>query len=182
MAIQTSDFDFDPFAKAIPGQSFTATPGKRPFETVPQTSSPQQALDAVKQSLEDPIAMKTTIKLLDAGISAETISSAMVLKMFTEGMFTPDVSEIIKPPLSAHIIDLGTEAGIEDMNVVNNIPGEDFSSDESLQLMQQVNPDKFKRQMTQQFEDNQMSEFAEQVEFPEEIEPMSESFLDMEVT
>ena len=69
MAIQTSDFDFDPFAKAIPGQSFTDTPGKRPFETVPQTSSPQQALDAVKQSLEDPIAMKTTIKLLDAGSS-----------------------------------------------------------------------------------------------------------------
>ena len=51
-------------------------------------------------------------KLLDAGISAETISSAMVLKMFTEGMFTPDVAEIIKPPLSAHIIDLVTLAGI----------------------------------------------------------------------
>jgi len=181
MAIQTSDFDFDPFAKAIPGQSLTETPGKRPFETPTQTSSPQEALEAVKQSLEDPIAMKSTIKLLDAGISAETISSAMVLKMFTEGVFSPDVAEIIKPPLSAHIVDLGTEAGIEDINVVNDIPGEDFSSDDSLQLMEKVNPDKFERQMTQQFEDKQFSELADQVEFPEEVEPMSESFLDMEV-
>ena len=70
------------------------------------TASPEEALNVIQQSLEEPTAYKTIINLLDAGISSETIASSLVLKMFSEGVFSPDVAEIIKPPLVAHITDM----------------------------------------------------------------------------
>jgi hypothetical protein len=180
MTILTDNFDYDPFAKAIPGQSFTDTPGKLPHEKQPEIVDPTKALDVVKRSLTTPAAMTTIIRLLDAGISSETLASSLVLKMFTEGIFTPDIAEIIKPPLIAHIIDIGAEAGIEDMNVVNDLPSEGIGADESLELMKQVNPLKYGRQMMEIDIEDRENEFADNVEFPEEPEPVSESFLDME--
>ena len=144
--------------------------------------SPKQAMDSLTESLEEPRALSTVLNLLDTGISAETIASALVLKMFSEGVFSPDVAEIIKPPLAAHITDLGLEAGIEDINVVNEVSRDGMTSDDSLNIMKQVHPDKFNRQMADFEQQEENMEIASQVELsPEEQEPERESFLDMEV-
>ena len=96
MSIRTDEFDVDSFARAIPGQSLTDTPAKNPYEKPAMVSSPQQAYDLVTQSLENQDAILTFSNLLDAGISAETLASSIVLKMFSEGfkMFS-DVLEMI---------------------------------------------------------------------------------------
>tara|TARA_R100000656_G_scaffold32907_1_gene28350 strand:- start:7 stop:555 length:549 start_codon:yes stop_codon:yes gene_type:complete len=181
MAIKTEDFDIDPLARAIPGQSFTDTPGKHPYENPAMVSSPEEALEAVEESLNQPTAVKSIINLLDAGISSETIASSVVLKMFSEGVFSPDVAEIIKPPLVAIITDMGTGAGIEDINVINEIPQDGMGEADSLALMSQVNPEKYNRQMAEFSKEEEDMEFASQVELPPEDIPKSESFLDMEV-
>ena len=180
MSIQTENFDFDPFARAIPGQSFTDTPGKLPHEKQPEVVEPDKALEVVKKSLTDPVQLTSVVRLLDAGLSAETIASALVLKMFSEGVFTPDVAEIIKPPLVAHIVNLGTQANVEDMAVVNNIPKEQMSTDESFELMKTMNPDKYNRQMLDSMAQNKLDDITAQV--PEIEQPQSESFMDMEIT
>tara|TARA_R100000306_G_C4362299_1_gene135882 strand:+ start:556 stop:1098 length:543 start_codon:yes stop_codon:yes gene_type:complete len=180
MSIQTENFDFDPFARAIPGQSFTDTPGKLPHEKQPEVVEPDKALEVVKKSLTDPVQLTSVVRLLDAGLSAETIASALVLKMFSEGVFTPDVAEIIKPPLVAHIVNLGTQANVEDMAVVNNIPKEQMSTDESFELMKTMNPDKYNRQMLDSMAQNKLDDITAQA--PEIEQPQSESFLDMEIT
>ena len=46
--------------------------------------------------------------------------------------------------------------------------------------MKQVNPLKYGRQMMEIDIEDRENEFADNVEFPEEPEPVSESFLDME--
>ena len=101
MAVRSTDFSTDVFARAIPGQSLTDTPGKNPYEKPAMTSSPREAMDVTMESLSQKESQENIVNLLDAGISAETISSAFVMKLFSEGVFTPDVAESIK----AHMVD-----------------------------------------------------------------------------
>ena len=173
MVAKTEDFDIDFFDRPIPGQSFTDAQGKNPYESQPMVTSPEQAMNLVEESL-------AAQNLLDAGISSETIASALVLKMFSEGVFTPDVAEIIKPPLIAVITDLGMDAGVEDVNVVNSVPQDAMSTDQSYELMQQVNPEKYNRIMNDYMREEEEMELASQIELPPEEEPVKESFLDME--
>ena len=122
------------------------------------------------------------MNLLDVGISAETLASSLTLKMFTEGVFTPDIAEIIKPPLVAHITEMGVEGGIEDINVVNEMPDEGITPQDSMALMSKINPDKLNRKMSQQMQEDQLHEALMELEIPEEeMNPPKESFLDMEV-
>ena len=180
MAIRSDNFEFDPFSAPTPGQSFTDTPGSREYEKQPKITSPKQALEIVSGSLTDPIAQKSVSNLLNIGISAETIASSLVLKMFSEGVFSPDVAEIIKPPLIAVITDIGAETHVEDINVVNQVPEDGMSGSDSLELMQQTNTEKFQKIMGEQVRTDKMGELADRIDFPEEEQaPQRESFLDM---
>ena len=182
MARPTEDFPLDPFSKPMPLQSLTDEPGKHPYEKPPLVTSPEQAFDIVKDSLQNTTAQETVVSLLDAGISSETIASSLVLKMFAEGVFTPDVAEIIKPPIVAVITDIGSEAGIEEVNVVNKAPQEGMTQFDSLELMEKTNPEKYSQRINPVLESEAERDLAEQIEFPEEEEaPQRESFLDMGV-
>ena len=177
MAVRSTDFSTDVFARAIPGQSLTDTPGKNPYEKPAMTSSPKEAMDVSMESLSQKESQENIVNLLDAGISAETISSAFVMKLFSEGVFTPDVAEIIKPPLAAHITKIGLEAGVEDINVVNEAPPQSMDEGSSIQLMSKVNPKKYERIMGDAMQEKMDSELAAQIELPEEEE--QPSFLNM---
>ena len=172
----------DPLARAIPGQSLTDTPGQWPFEKPPRIVSPTQAFEAVKNSLQQPDAYDDIINLLDVGISAETLASSISLKMFSEGMFTPDIAEIIKPPLVAHITELGIDAGIEDINVVNELPQQGMTSAERIQLLEKINPKKLDRETQKAFQEEEFDEMLLNMEITEEpMQAPKESFLEMEV-
>ena len=132
---------------AIPGQSFTDQPGNNPYEKPAAIVNPEQALAGLVSNLKEPTVSSDIVGLLDAGLSAETIASAMVMKAFTEGFFTPDVAEIIKEPLMRFILRIGLDAGVEDMNVVNEFPQEGISEDDKLSMMESLNPEKHARIM-----------------------------------
>tara|TARA_R100000008_G_scaffold24822_1_gene13378 strand:+ start:6409 stop:6966 length:558 start_codon:yes stop_codon:yes gene_type:complete len=183
MAIKNHDpLDIDIFSKPIAGQSLTDTPGSRPYEKPPQITSPKQAFDMVSESLEEPSATKTLLNLLDAGISAETLASAVTLKMFSEGMFSPDVAEIIKPPLTAFISDLGMEADIDGLQVVNEIPDEGMTNTESIELMSKINPQKFQNIMEPAEQEEAFDSMVLDLDIPEQEGglPPRQSFLEME--
>jgi hypothetical protein len=183
MAIKTEEFSKDPLSRAIPGQSFTDTPGKNLYEKPAMTAAPKQALDAIISSLEDPASLETVLGLLDAGLSTETVASALVLKMFSEGVFTPDVAEIIKPALVAHLTQLAIDAGIEDVNVINDMPSAPINSQDTLQLMKKLSPTKYARKVDNFVRDEDDAALAAQIDLPEspEEDPERQSFLDMEV-
>ncbi|HAI39431.1 MAG TPA: hypothetical protein DCM40_15625 [Maribacter sp.] len=175
--------DIDILSRPIPGQSLTDTAGEKPYEKPPSIVSPRQAFDLVSESLEEPAAYQNIVSLLDAGISAETLASAVTLKMFSEGVFTPDIAEIIKPPLTARITDIGVEEGIEDLRVVNEIPDEDIDPENDLEMMQRINPEKFGQKLRATVEEEEIQDMLLNLENPNEgmQEPSRESFLDMEV-
>tara|TARA_Y100000034_G_scaffold68405_1_gene82554 strand:+ start:68 stop:637 length:570 start_codon:yes stop_codon:yes gene_type:complete len=132
---------------SIPGQSFTDTPGSKPYERPPAFAEPERAFGLMVKQLQSPLVRKDIVGLLDAGISAETISSALVMQAFTEGLITPDVAEIIKQPLMRVILRIGLDNGVQDMNVVNELPKDGMSEEDSMTLMRTINPNKFERQM-----------------------------------
>ena len=55
-----------------------------------------------------------------------------------------------------------------------------MSTDQSYELMQQVNPEKYNRIMNDYMREEEEMELASQIELPPEEEPVKESFLDME--
>ena len=97
-------------------------------------------------------------------------------------MFTPDIAEIIKPPLVAHITELGIDAGIEDINVVNELPQQGMTSAERIQLLEKINPKKLDRETQKAFQEEEFDEMLLNMEIPEEpMQAPKESFLEMEV-
>lgn len=190
MSITATEFNVDPFSKAIPGQSLTDELGGRPYEKPPSVTSPKEAMDNIVQSLEEEPSRTEFLKLLDAGLSAETVASAIVLKMFSEGVITPDVAEILKPALVGYITKEAVDAGIEGINVVNELPKEGMDAMDHSMLMEKVNPQKHARIRQEDSEEIAGDKLMDMIDFPEESEEeMSEedtqesrdSFLDMEV-
>tara|TARA_Y100000593_G_C4322090_1_gene344352 strand:- start:9151 stop:9714 length:564 start_codon:yes stop_codon:yes gene_type:complete len=172
----------DPFGAAIPGESLTRQMGQLPYETPPDISDPQQAYIKVLDSILRPQSKTSILYILDAGISCETVVSSIVLKMFTEGMITPDVAEIIKPALVLKLTEVAVDAGINDVNVVNEFPNEDVTASDSLEMMKAVSPQKYEARLQSISEPEIMSEelMNEDVQFNEQM-PSEGSFLDMEI-
>ena len=172
----------DPFNAPTPGQSLTDTPGQGIWEQPAQLSDPVEAFEKVLASLQDPLTLETVSKLMYVGVSIETILNGIMVKMFSEGVFTPDIAEIINPPLVAYITEMGVEAGIEDINVVNNLPSSSIGTEEHMDLMQKVSPQKFERIANNAVQEEEFDEMLLNMEIPDEpMQSPRESFLDMEV-
>ena len=154
---------------AIPGQSFTDTPGSKPYERPPAFAEPERAFSLMVKQLQSPMVQKDISGLLDAGISAETVSSSLVMQAFTEGMITPDVAEIIKEPLMRIILRIGLDNGIQDMNVVNDMPEGGMSTEDSVSLMSKVNPDKYNKKVAA-FELNEGEDLLAQENMTNDLE------------
>ena len=97
------------------------------------------------------------------------------------------MEEVIKEPSSYKVIINLLEAGIEDINVVNQIPKEPVNHQQTLQLMQKLNPDKFNRQKGRHDTQENIDAMLSKIDFPEdsgqqqeEEQPSRQSFLDME--
>tara|TARA_R100000008_G_C3538559_1_gene143487 strand:- start:28 stop:591 length:564 start_codon:yes stop_codon:yes gene_type:complete len=179
MAQKTEFLEVDLFnMKPIPGSSLTEEPGKRPYERPPQITRVDEALDYSLQSLfSDRDTKEKVIDALDLGISAETIASAFTLQAFTEGVFTPDVAELIKQPLIQFIVQEGDGAGITDMNVTNeNVPKEQ-TEEKKLSIMRNLHPDKYAQLLSEE-EDEEIMYEEDMNE--EDILPMDQGFINRE--
>ena len=134
------NFDPDVFGAAIPGQSLTANPGQFPYEKPPITVDPAQAIDAIVESIRKPHIASSYAKLLEAGLSAETIASGLTLIGVSEGAFDPDVAEMIKPALVFYIVEIGYDHNVEDINVLDDFPDKGMSTNDGLELLEMTSP------------------------------------------
>ena len=95
----------DPFDHPIPGQSLTDEPGKWAFEKPPEFTDVDDAVDyVVEQISENPEAIEKFEKLMITGMPIESIVNTISFSGFSEGRWTPDIAELIKPPLSAFFV------------------------------------------------------------------------------
>ena len=132
----------DPFNAPTPGQSLTDTPGQGIWEQPAQLSDPVEAFEKVLASLQDPLTLETVSKLMYVGVSIETILNGIMVKMFSEGVFSPDVAELIKPLLARYLIREANKRGIK-VNIVNEFPKPPMSDEDTIDLLKKFNPKEF---------------------------------------
>ena len=128
----------DPFSAPTPGQSLTDEPGKWQWEQPSLDSDPEKAYEKLVKTIKSPIVEETIGKLLYVGVTVETIVNGLSLKLFSEGMYSPDVAELLKPALAGHIIRIGNEAGVTP-KILNEFPKPAMSDKETLELLRNGN-------------------------------------------
>ena len=126
------------FDAPVPGQSLTDTPKQWQWESPAEISDPVEAYESILESIKRPVATETIQKLLYVGVSVETIVNGLSLKLFSEGMYSPDVAELLKPALAGHIIRIGNEAGVTP-KILNEFPKPAMSDKETLELLRNGN-------------------------------------------
>ena len=120
MATDANRYNIDPHLRAIPGQSLTDPPGRAPYENPALTSSVEDALEGILEGMHNPIRQEGLVQILSAGMSAETVASSIVMRAFSDGVFTPDVAELIKPALIIALVGIAYDNDITDVRVLNN--------------------------------------------------------------
>ena len=168
-----------------PGHSLTSEPQKWAWEKPAEYSDPEEAMEWVVGRIEQPEVEENFLRLMLGGVPIEAITNTITFTGFTEGYWSPDMSEILKMPIAMHFIGLALE---------NNIPATIFNKDPNLAkeegripegkvmaIMEQNRPDMYEKIMYATDllleEDEDMPE-----EKGEEAPPMKEeaSFMEME--
>jgi hypothetical protein len=146
-----------------PGHSLTDTPRKWAWDKPPVYSDPDEAVDFVLDSLETESKKNDMIKLMLAGISIEEIVTQIGFKGFMEGYYTPDVAELIKPPISLYLLGVADDAGFKPIFYAGDPEGKrpDSVSDETFfGIMKQRNPELFAAMIEKANEEERMVELA----------------------
>ena len=97
----------------IPGESLTATPGEPAWEKAAKFDTPEDAFDHIKTRLEDEETLTELVSLMDSGVSAEGVAKTLAFAGFVEGLWTPDVAEMIKPAIYLHLLEIAEDTGVD---------------------------------------------------------------------
>jgi len=145
-----------PFNRPPPGWSLTQPKGKWPWDSPPQFTKPDEAVDMIIDKLENPKLLERYLKLMIAGVSIEEIVQSISIAGFAEGKFTPDIAELIKPPLAMYLV---AKAKENDIPVRIFAAAEQEEEDEAglpmgtiLRIMEQRNPDMYNFIRTRELE------------------------------
>ena len=101
------------FQAPIPGQSLTAEPKNRPYETPPEIADPEEALRMHLTRLNDVEKLDTAMTLLQRGVDVRTLTEGVLRSAVSEGIHSIDVSLIIAPTIHDFITDVADEVGID---------------------------------------------------------------------
>ena len=168
METLTEKLRHDPhIGKPIPGQSLTATPGSMPYENPPQITSAETAYGILKAGLYQPKTQRELGQVTRAGISCETLASSMVMMGFSQGMFNPDVAEIIKPFLAFEIFKIAKNQGVDQVILENKPIQKSLDTDALEDLRNEAMPD---NRYDVQFSDEEQEDILNQFNTDEEEE------------
>jgi hypothetical protein len=141
----------DRFNAPIPGHSLTQPPQNWAWEKPPVYTNPEEAMMYVVERVEKPDVEENFLRLLLAGTPIEAITNTIVFAGFSEGYWTPDMAEILKPPIAMHFMGLAIENEIP--ATIFNIDPEatkekNMVSEEAvLELMEKNRPDMYNKLM-----------------------------------
>ena len=104
----------DPFSAPIPGQSLTDEPGSRAWETPPEFSDIREAYMAIEKKLyRDKAVQEKLLRLMYSGVPVEVLVRAITMGGFQEGLWTPDMAELLNIPLTFLLTQVALDAGIK---------------------------------------------------------------------
>ena len=102
----------DRFNAPPPGHSLTSEPQKWAWEKPAEYSNPEEAMKWVVSRIEQPEVEENFLRLMLSGVPIEAMTNTITFTGFTEGYWSPDMSEILKMPIAMHFMGLALENGI----------------------------------------------------------------------
>lgn len=115
----------DPFDRPVPGQSLTGEPNKWAWEKPVQMTNVDEALVFVMEKIQNsPQTQKKYDKIITMGMPIESITNTIALGGFIEGLWSVDVSELLKPPLMASLMLYSEEKQLPFVPFNNNKPAD----------------------------------------------------------
>ena len=111
---------YNPFDRAVPGQSLTNEPGNYPWEHPPQFTDPKEASEFLWEKLHSPKMLEQMIMLLESQVPVEALVRVVLFNGFSEGKWTPDLAILLAPILTQQIIAIGKKAEIKSMRILLN--------------------------------------------------------------
>jgi len=165
----------DRFNAPPPGHSLTSEPQKWAWEKPAEYSSPEEAMEWVVSRIEQPEVEENFLRLMISGVPIEAMTNTITFTGFTEGYWSPDMSEILKMPIAMHFMGLALENGIP-ATIFNKDP--ELAKEEGripdnkvMGIMEQNRPDMYNKIMYATDllleEDEEMPEEQEDVSFME---------------
>jgi hypothetical protein len=97
----------------IPGQNLTAELGSRPWQTPPQFTTVEEALDYYIPRLQSDEVTEQLLDVLEMGVPVTTVANTMQLASVMEGKHSVDVGMLVLPVLIEMIMLIADTAGIE---------------------------------------------------------------------
>ena len=110
MAFEEATPNFD---APIPGQSLTAELGARPWQSKPQYSTVDEAVEYYMSRMTTEDFMDQLIDVMEMGVPITNLANSMQLASVMEGVHTVDVGMLIMPVLVEMMMLVGDSAGIE---------------------------------------------------------------------
>lgn len=102
-----------PFVAPIPGESLTAPLGGRPWQTPPQFTTVEEAMEYYIPRFEDDDVVDQLIDVLELGIPVTTVANSIQLSSVMEGKHSVDVGMLLLPILVELIMMVADSRGIE---------------------------------------------------------------------
>jgi len=139
----------DSFNFPVPGHSLTDAPDQWAWDKQPRMTDPERVVDFVIDKVDNNADTKEHfLRLMAGGTTVEEIINTIALGGFTAGEFSPDVAEVIKPPLAVYFIGLAIEnkvpvvafnkEAIKEENVM-------MSKRNTFDMMKERNPEEFEK-------------------------------------
>ena len=135
----------DPVSTPVPGQSLTMRPGRQKFERPWKFTDPDDCVMFMIDKMEENRELKEQqLSQIAAGVPIEYIVNTIAFVGFSEGLWSPDVAELIKPPLAMYFILTATAENIP-MVVFNPEKNDQakLSNEEIITNMASLNPEAF---------------------------------------
>lgn len=89
----------------VPGQSLTREPKSRAYETSPQFTEEDEALEYIIPRIMNPEAAAQTAALMsDKKVPATTVADSILMSGFAQGQWTPDLAILIAVPVYAAVV------------------------------------------------------------------------------
>tara|TARA_Y100000004_G_C8859668_1_gene388448 strand:- start:277 stop:903 length:627 start_codon:yes stop_codon:yes gene_type:complete len=166
----------DTLSTPIPGQSLTDEPGSQKFERPWKYTDPDDCVEFIISRLESDQELKdANLKQLASGVPIEYIVNTIAFVGFSEGLWSPDTAELIKPPLAMYFILLGLDKDVP-MVLFNPDKGDQartLSDGDMINSMAKLNPRAFnlltERAQSQQKAEEQRPSGGFLEEAPEEL-------------
>ena len=164
----------DPFNFPIPGHSLTDSQEQWAWDKPPRITDPEEAIQTVIEKVEKPQTKEHFLRLMAGGVTVEEIVNTIGLGGFTEGEWSPDIAELIKPALAVYFIGVAIKNKVPVVAFNNSELKEEnnmISKTDTFKLMKEKNPQEFRKIKS-----------AMLVEQPVQQEPImqEEGFIDME--